>query len=131
MTTYVQKGESLDYKNGTGTLIKAGEVAVLGNRAGVAGVDIPPGGTGSIHMSGVFQVQKKQGEAISAGEDIYYSEEGVTGIRTNADAASETGTAKAGEAATAGSNGGNLPLLGYAAMDAAAEDVYATVKLLG
>ena len=51
---YVQEGKSLDYKNGSGTDILAGDVVIMGSRAGVAGTDIPVGLTGSIHMEGVF-----------------------------------------------------------------------------
>lgn len=61
---YIQRGESLDYKNETAKQINAGEVVVFGTRIGIAGTTIPVGSTGSIHMVGVFKIPKKDGEAI-------------------------------------------------------------------
>lgn len=58
--TYWQKGESLDYLNKTGAAIPAGTVLKLGAHIGVAGTDIPPEGLGSIHMVGVFKIEKNQ-----------------------------------------------------------------------
>lgn len=50
---YWQKGDSLDYTNKTDQTIPAGTVLVFGKRMGVAGTEIPAGGTGSIHVTGV------------------------------------------------------------------------------
>lgn len=58
--TYWQKGESLDYLNKTGAAIPAGTVLKLGAHIGVAGTDIPPEGLGSVHMVGVFKIEKNQ-----------------------------------------------------------------------
>ena len=38
---YIQRGESLDYKNETAKQINAGEVVVFGTRIGIAGTTIP------------------------------------------------------------------------------------------
>ena len=51
---YIQRGESLDYKNETGKQIEAGEVVVFGTRIGVAGTPFPMGAPGSSDMIGVF-----------------------------------------------------------------------------
>lgn len=104
---YIQKGESLDYKNDTDNVVSAGDVVVIGNRAGVAGTTIPAGGTGSIHMMGVYKLPKKVAEAIAMGVDVYYTEDGITAVGT-----------------------GNV-LIGYAAAAAAENDLYVTVRLQG
>ena len=75
---YVQEGKSLDYKNGSGTDILAGDVVIMGARAGVAGTDIPVGLIGSIHMEGVFKIPKKAAEAITAGA-VYFTQK--TGLQ--------------------------------------------------
>lgn len=107
---YIQKGESLDYKNETGELIEAGEVVVFGTRIGVAGTMIPIGSTGSIHMVGVFKVPKKEGEAIEKGAPIYHSENGMTAIAAEGQA---------------------HPVAGYAVDTSAATSKTVTIKLIG
>lgn len=105
---YIQKGESLDYKNETANQIEAGEVVVFGTRVGIAGTTIPIGSTGSIHMVGVFKMPKKDGEAIEKGATIYYSVDGMTAIA-----------------------GQDQPIAGYAAETSAAASKTVTVKLIG
>ncbi len=79
---YVQRGENLDYTNQTGKTIEAGEVVVFGNRIAVAGTTILKGETGALHMTGVYKVPKKNSEAIEAGTDVYYSEDGFSATKT-------------------------------------------------
>ena len=72
-TNYVQRGESLDYTNGTGSKIDAGDIVVIGTKIGVAGCDIPAGAKGSLHVEGVFEFPEKSGEsAIAMGAAVYY-----------------------------------------------------------
>lgn len=108
--TYIQPGGNLDYRNNGNAAIEAGDVVVLGNRAGIAGTSIPVGELGSIVMDGVYRIIKKSGEAILAGKDVFFSEEGITAI----DQAAAEGT---------------MPKLGYAVEDAAESDTYVKVKL--
>ena len=56
--TYVQRGEALDYTNSTEAVIPAGSVISLTTRIGVAGTNIDPGAVGSIHVVGVFSMDK-------------------------------------------------------------------------
>jgi len=105
--TYWQRGEAIDYTNGTGSKIEANEIVVLGSHVGVAGSDIAAGETGTLHVFGVFEMPKKASEAISAGTDVYWSSDGIT--------------------ATAESN----PKAGYAIEAAVAADETIKVKLLG
>ena len=105
---YWQKGESLDYLNETEAGIPAGTVLLLGAHIGVAGTEIPAGGTGSVHMTGVFEIDKKAGTALELGDPVKFDE--TDGIDKDAD-----GTAT----------------VGYAAKAAEAEEKTALVKLMG
>lgn len=73
--SYWQRGESLDYVNSGDTKINAGTVILYGSKIGIAGCDIPAGGTGSIHVEGVFEMPKDYGEsgkALTAGQAVYW-----------------------------------------------------------
>ncbi len=72
---YWQRGESLDYTNAGDTKIAANTVLLYGSRLAIAGGDIAPGETGSIHVSGVFELPKDyadSGKAITAGQEVYW-----------------------------------------------------------
>lgn len=105
---YVQRGETLDFLNSTEAAIGYGEIVAIGNRIGVAGCDIPAGGVGTVHMTGVFELPKGA-EAVAMGADLYLSGEGVTGT-----------VPKEGAAA-----------IGYAAAAATEGDGFVPVKLIG
>ena len=107
---YIQRGESLDYKNETAKQINAGEVVVFGTRIGIAGTTIPVGLTGSIHMVGVFKIPKKDGEAIEKGATVYYAEEGLTAVKEEEPTQSVVGYAV--ETATATSKTVTVKLIG-------------------
>lgn len=68
-----QRGESIDFTNATTERIEANSIMVFGSRICVAGTDILPGETGSIHITGVFAFTKGD-EEITAGAEVYYSE---------------------------------------------------------
>ena len=121
---YVQRGENLDFRNETGEYIEAGDVVVFGGRIGVAGTDIPPGELGSIHMTEVYRLSKKAGEAVSAGMDVYYTPDGIT-------ASAEAGTAWSGGEEETAAAGAEPVLAGYAVEDAAEDDTTVLVKLAG
>jgi predicted RecA/RadA family phage recombinase len=103
---YVQRGESLDYKNNTEARIEAGDVVVIGSVIGVAGCDIEIGGVGSVHVEGVYKLKKSASGEVAMGAAVYYDGDGIT------DSAS-------GEA------------VGYAASAALASDEEIAVKLKG
>lgn len=107
--TYWQRGEALDYRNDTEEAIPAGTVLAVGKRhIGVAGTEIPAGGMGSVHVTGVFEFPKKSGTTLKLGDLVKFSD--ADGIDKDAD-----GTAS----------------VGYAAGEAAAEDPTVLVKLEG
>lgn len=105
---YIQKGDVLDYANGSAAAIEAGDVVVIasGNtgRVGIAAGNIPAGKVGAVSVSGVYEFPKATG-AVTLGTSIYW------------DADNKKATA------TAGTN----TLVGWAV--AAAESADATVKV--
>ena len=102
---YMQRGEALDYKNTTDAVIPAGSVIAIKTRIGVAGCDIAPGEVGSLHVMGVFAMDKASGKEVALGDALYF-DAGAGKITTEAD--------------------GNTPA-GYAVADAASDA--ATVQL--
>lgn len=107
--TFWQRGEAIDYKNETASVIKANTVITGKNIVGVVGSDIAPGETGSLHVAGVFEMQKKASETIEFGASVYF------------DATKEEITATAS---------GNVAA-GYATATATADATTVLVKLLG
>lgn len=103
--SYWQRGESLDYKNGTDAVIEANTVIDLTTRIGIAGTNINPGEAGSLHVVGVYQLPKTGTAEIAMGAAVTFDGDGIT---------TETGTPA-----------------GYAAATAAADDATILVKLLG
>lgn len=70
-----QKGESIDYVNGTGSKIDANTIILYGSRLAVAGCDIADGEKGSLYVSGVFEMPKDYGDsgkALTAGQEVYW-----------------------------------------------------------
>ncbi len=78
--SYWQRGESLDYMNSTDTTIEANTVIELAERVGVAGGDIKPGETGTLHVSGVFEFAKTSANEISLGASVYFDGTGITEV---------------------------------------------------
>ena len=70
--TYVQRGEALDYTNSTEAVIPAGSVISLTTRIGVAGTNIAPGAVGSVHVVGVFSMDKTDSEEVAMGDALYF-----------------------------------------------------------
>lgn len=67
---YVQPGEVIDWTNGTGSAVAAGDVVKVGKILGVALVGIANGATGSVQITGVFEVPKVSGAVIAQGENL-------------------------------------------------------------
>lgn len=103
--SYWQRGESLDYKNGTDAVIEANTVIDLATRIGIVGTTINPGEVGSLHVTGVYQLPKTGTAEIAMGAAVTFDGDGIT-----------TGT--------------GTPA-GYAAAAAEAGDAFILVKLLG
>lgn len=91
--SYWQRGETIDYINNGSETVEANTIIVLGSRIGIAGTDILPGEKGTLHVTGVFEMPKGNGE-IAAGADVYYSEESggiIASAESSAKAVSEIG----------------------------------------
>jgi len=104
---YWQRGEALDYTNATDAVIPANTIVKIDSRIGVTGTDIAPGEVGSLHVSGVWEVEKTGAAEIAMGKTVYFD---GTGITDAADGNTEAG---------------------YAAAPAAADDTTILVKLRG
>ena len=72
IANYQQPGAAIDYTTPTSDTIKAGQVVSLSTRIGVAGTEIPAAAVGSLHVKGVFTMDKASG-AIALGAAVYYS----------------------------------------------------------
>lgn len=70
-----QRGETVDYRNGTTEVIEANTVMTFGKRVAVAGMTIRPGEIGSLHVTGIYRFEKAEGE-ITEGAEVYLSAEG-------------------------------------------------------
>lgn len=103
--TYWQRGEALDYTNGTSNIIKAGTVIKIGTRIGIAGDDIAPKASGILHVAGVYDFKKTGTNEIKMGTTVYFDGTGIT--------------------ETAGSNA----VAGYAAEDVVASATNIKVKI--
>ena len=116
---YVQQGAALDYT--TTEAVKNGAVVPLGTRIGVAAGDIPAGGTGAVHVEGVYRLAKASGEALAMGAAVYYD--------AAADAITGRASVQSGEG-DAAVTVSHVPA-GYAAAPASANNGTVLVKLLG
>lgn len=94
---YYQRGETLDYVNAGTSILSAGTVVKLEKRIGVIGCDIPPGGKGSVHVSGVFQIPATVSAEIKQGAAVFFND--TTGITTTS---TDTPAGFAAEAAKSG-----------------------------
>lgn len=114
--TYWQRGETLDFTNDAvgATKIDANTIVDLGGLVGVAGTDIAVGETGSLHVSGVYEMPKTSTNAITQGKKVYWDGSGIT-------EASDNG----------GSPATPYTPAGYAALAAGATATKILVKLLG
>ena len=123
--TYWQRGEAIDYTNGTGSKISANTVILLGSRLAIAGADIEDGETGALIVSGVFELPKEyadSGKAITAGQEVQWDD---SNSYIKAAVAQVVGTGgDAGKVTTEAS-----PVHGYAVAAAASADRTVLVKI--
>ena len=66
------EGIILDWTNGGASQINVGDVVPLGSCCGVAVTDIPAGGTGSVRVSGVYDVEATNNFSLVQGAVVYY-----------------------------------------------------------
>lgn len=70
-TNFVKEGETLTYTNATGTAIASGDLVIIGQRVGVALVDIANAASGAVAVEGVFEVDKEASLAVAQGDLLY------------------------------------------------------------
>ena len=71
-TNYVQSGEVINWTNGTGSAVVAGQVVAIGQTLGVALVNIAVAAAGSVSIRGVYTVPKVTAAVIAAGESLVW-----------------------------------------------------------
>ncbi len=71
MAKLIQRGDALDYVNGSAAVIPAGKVVVAGTFVGVVQNDIPVGALGAIAITGVWAVEKGA-VAFDLGAPVYF-----------------------------------------------------------
>lgn len=82
MINEVQSGETMVYNN-SGSAIASGDPVVIGERIGVAIVDIAATtGSGSVAMEGVFQLDKDADESFEQGDQLFYDSSDSTLTKT-------------------------------------------------
>ncbi len=69
---YLYTGDVLEYTNGGSTEVASGAPVLVGSRLGIALVNIPAGGTGSVRMRGVFTVAKLSTDVVGQGDLLYW-----------------------------------------------------------
>jgi predicted RecA/RadA family phage recombinase len=77
-THFVQRGETIDFKNSGIAEIKANDVVSLDTRIGVAGCSIPVGSTGTVHVVGVFDAPAITTESFTVGQAAYWKDNLLT-----------------------------------------------------
>ncbi len=82
-TNFIEKGEVLNY-TATTKDIASGDLVIIGTIAGVAKTDITIGGTGSVHIAGVYSLPKAA-DAIVQGTKVYWSNANRNITTTKAD----------------------------------------------
>lgn len=108
---YVQRGETLDYKNIGTSMIPHDSVVSVGTRIGIAGADIAPGETGALHMAGVYKLPKTATTAISMGAAVYFDGEGITTSANDGATTNPTAYIPAGYAAAPAQSGDDSVLV--------------------
>ena len=73
----IQPGRVMDYHNVTEDDILSGDVVAFDDGIGVAMVDILPDDTGSVGMTGVWELPKATGEALAQGKPVNWATDKV------------------------------------------------------
>ena len=79
---YVQRGETIDFKNNTTSAIAPNDVVTMTKRIGIAATDIPVGAIGTVHVVGVFDMPAETTNEFTAGQTVYLSDDKVVADAT-------------------------------------------------
>lgn len=69
---FVSQGKYLGYTNTGDDAIAAGDVVFIGDICGIANVDIPAGGSGTVFITGLCRFPAKSTDNIIVGSDLYW-----------------------------------------------------------
>ncbi len=94
---FYQNGDVIDYT--AAEALALGDVVDLTTRIGAAGADIPAGGTGPVHLTGVYRIAKAAG-AVTVGQALYW-DKAAGKITTTAESNTPAGWAVAPAASEA------------------------------
>ena len=67
----IQPGKTIPFANSSGSTILSGSPVIIGTKVGVALVDIPDGGTGSVALEEVWELPKLTGNAFNQGAECF------------------------------------------------------------
>lgn len=79
MARYIKPGKSIDYPNTTGSTIAYGTIVKLTSIIGVAAHDIADKDTGTVMITGVYELPAESTETLEVGEKVYW----VTGDKVS------------------------------------------------
>lgn len=71
-SNFIQPGHVMDWTNSTDADVKSGDVVVLGERIGIAAVDIAVGDQGAVKVTGVW-VLPKSNAAYTQGQEPFWN----------------------------------------------------------
>lgn len=92
-SNYQQDGEVIQWTNGTGAAVAAGQMVKIGNMLGVALVAIAIGATGSVAVEGVFSgIPKVSAAVFVQGEKLIWDVSANSGLGAFDDSAATPAT---------------------------------------
>lgn len=83
VANYVSSGDTIDYTPGSDAA--AGSVVVQGTQIGITKVAIQANTPGTLHVTGVFDVDSASGTTFSAGALVYWNAGTAKATSTNTD----------------------------------------------
>lgn len=84
MRNYKQPGEKMKWENTTNAAVASGDVVPLANSCGIAEVDIADDASGTVALTGVYELGKDADESFDQGDDLYYDASDDTVTKTAA-----------------------------------------------
>lgn len=107
MNNFKNIGALRTWTNDTGGDVASGDVVVVGQQIGIATVDIPKDGTGTVAFEGVFVVPKVSGAVIAHGEMVMWDVSANDGAGAFDDSAATAATGDVSNAAVAAEDAGD------------------------
>lgn len=132
---YIQPGNAISYQNNGDTDILACETVPLGTRVAIAGDTIKAGETGTLMLTGIWEMET-DGSVFAVGDPVYYDSAsgkvtagGSTAAAEGEDAASDPAKDTGDTTDDTTEETGNVVLAGIATTAATADDTTVCVKI--